>query len=289
MRHGRLPLQAGRNMNIAIASGKGGTGKTTIAVSLALSADGPVHYADCDVEEPNGHILLRPVLDQRREFALTVPEVVEAQCSGCGECREICRFNAITVFGSTAMAFTELCHSCGGCFLVCPENALTRGKRVLGLLESGRAGTIGFSQGTLRVGEAMAAPLISAVKEEAVRKNGLVILDAPPGTSCPLLAAVTGADYTLLVSEETPFGLHDLRLAVGVLRKLEQPFGVVLNRADLGDGKTGKWCREKNIPVHLEIPFDRKIAEGYAAGIPLVECLPELRPVFSSLLKEINR
>ncbi|PKN47917.1 MAG: (4Fe-4S)-binding protein, partial [Deltaproteobacteria bacterium HGW-Deltaproteobacteria-16] len=166
MRHGRLPGQAeraGRGMKIAIASGKGGTGKTTIAVSLALAADGPAHYADCDVEEPNGHILLKPVLDQRREFALTVPEVIETQCSGCGECRDICRFNAITVFGSTAMAFTELCHACGGCFLVCPENAFTRGKRVLGLLESGRAGTIGFSQGTLRVGEAMAAPLISAV------------------------------------------------------------------------------------------------------------------------------
>jgi MinD superfamily P-loop ATPase len=276
-------------MKIAIASGKGGTGKTTIAVSLALAADWPVHYADCDVEEPNGHIFLKPTLNQCREFALTVPEVVEAQCTGCGECREICRFNAITVFGTTAMAFTELCHSCGGCFLVCPEGALNKGKRVLGLIESGQAGNIGFSQGTLRIGEAMAAPLIAAVKEEAEQKEGLVILDAPPGTSCPLIAAITGADYTLLVSEETSFGLHDLQLAVGVLRKLEQPFGVIINRADLGDGKTGQWCRQENIPVHLEIPFERKIAESYAAGIPLVRCKPELLPVFSSLLKEVRQ
>jgi len=275
-------------MKIAIASGKGGTGKTTIAVSLALAADGPVHYADCDVEEPNGHIFLKPALNQGREFALTVPEVVEAQCTGCGKCREICRFNAITVFGTKAMAFTELCHSCGGCFLVCPEGALNRGKRVLGFIENGQAGNIGFSQGTLRIGEAMAAPLIAAVRKEAEQQEGLVLLDAPPGTSCPLIAAIVGADYTLLVSEETPFGLHDLQIAAGVLRRLEQPFGVIINRADLGAGKTGQWCRKENIPVHLEIPFARKIAEGYASGIPLVQSQPDLLPAFSNLLKELN-
>ncbi|MDG4474981.1 ATP-binding protein [Thiovibrio frasassiensis] len=275
-------------MKIAVASGKGGVGKTTIAVSLALAADIPVQYVDCDVEEPNGHIFLRPVLDQCREITLTVPEIIEEKCTGCGECRDICRFNAITVFGVMAMAFNELCHACGGCFLVCPEAALVRGKRLLGILETGQAGKIRFSHGILRVGEAMSVPLIAAVREAAEQEGGLIILDAPPGTSCPLIATIIGADYTLLVSEETPFGLHDLQLAVGVLRKLDQHFGVIINRADLGDGKTGQWCRRENIPVHLEIPFERGIAEGYAAGKPLIHCRPELLPVFASLLKELT-
>ncbi|OKY74419.1 MAG: (4Fe-4S)-binding protein [Desulfobulbaceae bacterium DB1] len=274
-------------MKIAVASGKGGTGKTTVAVALACSAGGPVQYLDCDVEEPNGHIFLRPVFHGSREISLAVPRVLEEKCTWCGKCRDLCRFNAITVFGRTIMVFPDLCHACGGCFLVCPEKAFVEERRVLGLLEKGRSGEIDFVHGRLRVGEAMAVPLIHAVLEEAAAE-GLVIIDAPPGTSCPFVASVKEAEYVLLVTEATPFGLHDLKIAVAVLRKLGLPFGVIINRSDLGDVKTASWCRRENITIHSEIPFDRKIAEGYAAGVPLVDSRPELRQTFSSLLEELQ-
>jgi len=274
-------------MKLAVASGKGGTGKTSVAVSLALAASGPVHYVDCDVEEPNGHIFLVPQYNRRQDIELTVPELLPEACSGCGECRAICRFNAITLIGKRAMIFPELCHACGGCFLVCPEQALRKGKRLLGLLEEGQAGPIRVSRGTLRVGEAMAVPLITAARETARDSAGLVILDAPPGTSCPLVATIREANHVLLVTEESPFGLHDLQLAVGVVRRLGLPFGVIINRADLGDGATARWCTEEHIPLHLAIPFDRAIAAGYAAGEPLINCRPDLRPAFVALLREL--
>ncbi|MEW6594029.1 MAG: ATP-binding protein [Thermodesulfobacteriota bacterium] len=273
-------------MKIAVASGKGGTGKTTVAVALARSAPGPVHYLDCDVEEPNGHLFIRPEMRLHHEITLTVPRLIEEQCSHCGECRDLCRFRAITLFGDTTMVFPELCHSCGGCFLVCPERALAEDKRVVGVLEQGEAGAIAFTHGRLRVGEAMAVPLIHAVLAEATA--GLVIIDAPPGNSCPFVASVKDADYVLLVTEATPFGLHDLKLAVAVLRRLGRPFGVIINRADLGDDRTAGWCREEGITVHLAIPFDREIAAGYAAGLSLTESRPALRAAFASLLEEVR-
>ena len=274
-------------MKIAIASGKGGTGKTTVSVSLALAAAGPVQYVDCDVEEPNGHIFLQPSFTKKEEIFLTVPEVIEEKCNGCGKCRDLCRFNAITVFGKKLMTFPDLCHACGGCFLVCPEEALAKGKRLIGVKELGTAAGIDFVHGRLRVGEAMAVPLIEAVKQETA-ENCLVIIDAPPGTSCPVVATVKGADYTLLVTEATPFGLHDLKIAAGVLRKLEVPFGVIINRFDLGDKGAENWCRREGIKIHMKIPFDRKIAEGYAVGMPLIESIPALRSSFVSLLEELR-
>lgn len=274
-------------MKIAVASGKGGTGKTTVAVSLALTARGRVQYLDCDVEEPNGHLFLSPTIAASRDVHLVVPRVLEERCSYCGKCRDLCRFKAITVFGRTIMTFTDLCHSCGGCFLVCPEQAIAREKRLVGVVEKGDAAGVGFVHGRLRVGEAMAVPLIRAVQEEAAA-DGLIIVDAPPGTSCPLVATVRDCDYALLVTEATPFGLHDLRIAAGVLRKLARPFGVIINRADLGDNRTERWCLEENIKVHLQIPFDRGIAAGYAAGEPLIASRPALRDSFARLLEELQ-
>lgn len=274
-------------MKIAVASGKGGTGKTTVSVSLALAAQGKVQYVDCDVEEPNGHLFLSPAMAASREVHLSVPRVLEERCNYCGKCRDLCRFKAITVFGRTIMAFTDLCHSCGGCFLVCPEQALAEDKRLVGVVEKGDAAGIAFVHGRLRVGEAMAVPLIRAVKEECAG-DGLVILDAPPGTSCPLVATIKDCDYALLVTEATPFGLHDLQLAVGVLRKLELPFGVIINRADMGDKGTERWCDREDITVHLQIPFDRKIAEGYATGEPLIASRPDLLASFALLLEELQ-
>lgn len=275
-------------MQIAVASGKGGTGKTIVSTSLALCAPGPVQYLDCDVEEPNGHIFLRPELTSRERCAVVVPQVREDRCTHCGKCRDICRFNAITLFANTIMTFPEMCHSCLGCFRVCPEDALARGEREIGVLEMGMAGQIGFVHGCSRVGEAMAVPLLKAVKKKA-DPEALVILDAPPGTSCPFVAAITDADYVILVTEPTPFGLHDLKLAAQVLADFHKPCGVIINRADLGDDRVDRWCAAQQIPVLLRIPFERRIAEGYARGVPMVESAPELRPVLQAVLEEITR
>jgi MinD superfamily P-loop ATPase len=275
-------------MKIAVASGKGGTGKTTVSVSLALAAKGPVQLLDCDVEEPNAHIFLSPLIEQKNRCTLKVPSVIESKCTYCGKCRDICRFNAITVFNKIIMTFPELCHSCRGCFLICPEDALAEAEREIGYVEKGHSNGISFVQGKLRIGEAMSPPLIKAVKAEAEKSpEYLVILDSPPGTSCPVIATVNDADYTLLVTEPTPFGLHDLKLAVGMLRKLKRSFGVLLNRSDLGNKEVETWCSQENIPIHLKIPFDRRIAEGYARGEPLIVSRPDLRGSFESLLEEL--
>ncbi len=275
-------------MKLAIASGKGGTGKTTVAVSLALAAEGPVQYLDCDVEEPNAHIFLDPEFHSSEKVNLEVPRVLEEKCTFCGKCKEICRFNAITVFGQTIMSFPELCHSCGGCFRICPEGALVPDFREIGIIEEGKTDKIDFVHGRLRVGEAMAVPLIKAVKTRAW-DQGLVIIDAPPGTSCPVIATINDTDYTLLVTEPTPFGLFDLKLTVGVMQKLGKPFGVVINRADLGDERTERWCRERGIPIHMEIPFDRQIAEAYARGEPPMAVNQDLEKEFKTLLMELSR
>lgn len=283
------------SIEIAVASGKGGTGKTSVAVSMALCAEGRATLLDCDVEEPNCHIFLSPAIEERLPVGLTVPHIIQERCDYCGKCKVICKFNAIAVFGKTIMTFPELCHSCGGCFLVCPQKAITEGRREIGVVEKGRAGDIVFVGGTLKIGEAMAPPLIRAVRahgkacERSDKKDsgvgtGFVIIDAPPGTSCPVIAAVRGVSYTILVTEPTPFGLNDLKLAVAVLRRLAQPFGVIINRFDIGDNQVEEWCYAHDIPVHMKIPFDRRIAEGYSRGESLIAVRPDLKAEFDDLL-----
>ncbi len=282
------PFRENSDMQIAIASGKGGTGKTTVSTSLALCAEEPVQYLDCDVEEPNGHIFLKPHLNHNETCFVTVPKVVESRCTACGKCRDICRYNAIVQFGKSVMTFPELCHSCLGCFRVCEEDALLEEKREIGVLQSGMAGPIHFVHGRVRIGEAMGVPLLKAVKNKA-DKEKLVIIDAPPGTSCPFVESISGADYVILVTEPTPFGLHDLKLAANVLKNLALPGGVIINRSDLGDDRVVEWCKEENIPILQEIPFQRSIAEGYARGKNLIETVPELRKEFRNLLKNMAK
>ena len=274
-------------MIISIASGKGGTGKTTIATNLAAALKQPVQLLDCDVEEPNAHLFLKPVMDRSREIYLEVPEIDPAKCTYCGKCRDICQFNAIAILPTAALTFPELCHSCGGCFLVCPEEAVIPKNRLIGVIETGARGTIRFIHGRLRVGEALAPPLIRRVKAEA--ENGvLTIIDAPPGTSCPVLAAVWGSDLVLLVTEPTPFGLNDLELAVAAVREMKLPLGLVINRADVGDGRVHAYAARENLPIFLEIPFHREVAETYARGELLVEKLPEWRRLMQSLFERIQ-
>ena len=273
-------------MIISIASGKGGTGKTTVATNLAVSLGKDVQLLDCDVEEPNAHLFLSPVFEKTEVVTAAVPEVDEEKCSLCGKCGDICQFKAIAVIGNTVLPFAELCHSCGGCLAVCPEKAIQEGERVLGITEAGHSGHLEFVHGRLRVGEAMSPPLIRKVR--SFTKPGVItIIDAPPGTSCPVIASIKGADFVLLVTEPTPFGLHDLKLAMGAVRMLGIPCGLVINRSDIGDDRVREYAKEAALPIVMEIPFDRRIAEAYSRGQMLVEVMPEWREKFLELYERI--
>jgi len=283
-------------MILAIASGKGGTGKTTVAVNLAatLAADGlAVQYLDCDVEEPNGHLFLKPEITAAEPVGIPVPVIDQGKCTGCGKCAEICRYRAIAML-KQPLVFAELCHGCGGCTLACPAGAIREQDRPVGMVESGsaRPGTttpaqVAFVQGRLNVGEPQAPPLIRAVTRKAAT-TGTVVLDAPPGTACPMVAAVRQADYVLLITEPTPFGLYDLRLAVATLRQLGLPGGVVVNRADLGDRRVHDFCSEEQLAVLLELPDDRRVAEAYSRGQLAVAAFPEWADRMRQLWKRVQ-
>jgi MinD superfamily P-loop ATPase len=273
---------------VAVASGKGGTGKTTIAVNLALCAPGPVQVLDCDVEEPNCHLFLKPTITRRESVGVPVPEVDEAKCTACGECGKACAYHAIVSLKTRPLVFPDLCHGCGGCALVCPTGAIREAPRQVGVVEVGARGAIRFAHGRLNVGHPMSPPLIRAVRRLAACE-GTVLVDCPPGTSCPVVTAVRGSDYVLLVTEPTPFGLNDLRLAVETVRQLGLPFGVVINRADIGDRRVRDYCTREGIAVLLEVPDDRRIAEACSRGEAVVESLPAYRPYFESLWTDLGR
>jgi len=274
-------------MIISIASGKGGTGKTTVATNLAVSLGDGVQLLDCDVEEPNAHLFIHPVFEKTENVSTAVPEVDEAKCNLCGKCGEICQFKAIIVIAKTVLPFQELCHSCGGCMEVCPEHAIREGQRVLGEIEVGHRNGLEFIHGRLRIGEAMAPPLIRKVRSFA-HAGKVTIIDAPPGTSCPVIASMKGADFVLLVTEPTPFGLHDLKLAVGAVGILGIPCGLVINRSDMGDDRLREYAGAEGIPILMEIPFDRKIAESYSRGELLVDVRPEWKEKFLQLYEKIT-
>jgi MinD superfamily P-loop ATPase len=288
-------------MIIAIASGKGGTGKTTVATSLVLSLSvltnpqSPVSlpplFLDCDVEAPNAHLFLKPLIDRRQAVGILVPQVDEASCTYCGTCAEVCQYHAIAVLGKKTLVFPQLCHGCGSCTLMCPERAISETLNEIGTLERGLTPSgIDFAHGVLDVGEPMAVPVIRQLKRWANPKpDQLVIVDASPGTSCPVVEALRGADFVLLVTEPTPFGLHDLKLAVEVARELQIPAGVVLNRCE-GNSPDGRYsaileayCEEQGLPILMRIPFEREIAEGIAQGRTLVEIRPETIPLFKQM------
>jgi MinD superfamily P-loop ATPase len=274
-------------MRISVASGKGGTGKTMVATNLALSLGSDVQLLDCDVEEPNAHLFIKPVFDETVTIYTPVPEVDENRCTYCGKCNEICQFKAISVVNKTILVFAELCHSCGGCMKVCPEAAITEKGRELGIIQKGHRNGMEFIHGKLRVGEAMSPPLIQKVRSYQ-NPEKITILDAPPGTSCPVIAVIKNTDFVLLVTEPTPFGLYDLQLAIGAVETLNIPCGLIINRCDLGDDKVKRYAGSKNLPILMEIPFDRRIAEAYSRGEPLVETMPDWKDEFLKLYRGIN-
>lgn len=277
-------------MRIAIASGKGGTGKTTVATSLAHVAASDGHtaaYLDCDVEEPNGHLFLKPQILQEKPIHKSIPVVDPDRCTHCGLCSQACRYGAIACVGQRTLVFTELCHACGGCRLVCPVDAIREVPKPIGRLRIGTSGPVQFVEGALHVGEAMSPPAIRAVKGAAPHVE-LTILDCPPGTSCPVIESVRGCDLLLLVTEPTPFGLHDLKLAVEMARALRLDFGVVVNRADAGDREVWDYCGYQRIAILAEILDDRAVAETYSRGELAVTSVPHVADRIRELLATIQ-
>ncbi len=274
-------------MIISIASGKGGTGKTTVATNLAVSLGSDVQLLDCDVEEPNAHLFMYPNIDKTETAYTPIPEIDEDKCTFCKKCAEICRFKAIAIVSKTVLIFPELCHSCGGCVEVCPEDAVTEAKRELGVVEIDSSGKIKFVHGRLRVGEAMSPPLIKKVRSH-IRPDIINIIDAPPGTSCPVIAAMKDTDFVVMVTEPTPFGLHDLTLGVEAVKLLNIPCGLVINRSDIGNKDVWDYAEKENLPILLEIPFDRRIAEVYSRGKMIVDEMPEWKDKFIELYNNIK-
>lgn len=275
-------------MIISIASGKGGTGKTTVAANLAVSLKTPVRLLDCDVEEPNLHLFLPPEKSETEKIKTLVPEILEDKCTFCGKCETLCQFKAIAIIaGTAAMTFPELCHSCGGCFKVCPEDAILESYRELGTITRGNNQDIELVYGRLRVGEAMAPPLIKKVKSNAPL-DAVNIVDSPPGTSCPVIASIGDSDFVILVTEPTPFGLHDLKLAVGAVQMLHLPFGLVINRSDIGNQDVKDYAASIGMPVLMEIPFDRQIAEATTNGKLMARELPGYREKFLEIFEQID-
>jgi len=279
-------MTTNKKLKIAVASGKGGTGKTLVAVNLALSVKAD-QLLDCDVEEPNDHIFIKPDEIKVEKVEVLVPDIDLKKCTYCRKCAEFCQYNALFVAGETAMVFNELCHSCGGCKLICPENAITEKPRKIGEILVGESEDIELVYAKLNIGEALAVPVISAVKDR-MKKEGLIVLDSPPGAACPVVESVIDSDYCIMVTEPTPFGLHDLEVATEVVMQLKIPLGVVVNFAGIGDRGVYEFCNKKGIPIIMEIPYERRIAELYSKGVPFIVEMPEWKTRFQEILVTIK-
>lgn len=273
-------------MIIAVASGKGGTGKTSVAVNIALSI-GNVQLIDCDVEEPNSHLLLHPKECKSETVYTLIPKINLDKCTHCGDCARFCQYNALFTFKQEILVFSDLCHSCGGCEIVCPQKAISYEKYPIGTINSTLLDNLILVYGELSIGKPMAVPIIRSLKK-MTDSTKTVILDSPPGTSCPFVETIKHSDFCVLVTEPTPFGLHDLKIAVEVLRKIKIPFGIIINRAGIGDEKVYDYCAQQSIPILLEIPYDRKIAELYSKGIPFSLEMPEWPEKFRILYSKIK-
>jgi MinD superfamily P-loop ATPase len=279
-------------MNIALASGKGGTGKTFIATNVAAilaKKRKKVRYLDCDVEEPNGHLFLKPQIDREEDVMLLSPAGVdEEKCINCGECAEVCHYNAIAVIKDKVLFFQELCHACGACKIICSTDAIIEKERKIGVLRHGKSGLINFHYALLGTAEGGMSPrLVKEVK--SYTGTGINILDSSPGTACPVVETIKDVDLCVLVTDPTPFGINDLKLAVAMSRDVGQEPVVIVNRAEYGDENLKEYCRLENLEIMGEIPDDRKIAEIYSTGNIVVDKLPQYRELFENITSKLMK
>jgi len=274
-------------MKIAVLSGKGGTGKTTVSTNMAISLKDAV-ILDCDVEEPNSHIFMKPDITDTVSVKAEYPVVDANKCNLCGKCGDFCNFNAIIPTKKNVLVFKEICHACGGCQLVCPTNAIEYKKREIGKIYTGKTiyGNI-LSSGELIVGEMSGIGIIKGLFEGA-SKEELVIVDAPPGTACSTVAAVESVDYAIIVTEPTPFGVSDMKMVVEMLREMKIPFGLVINKAGLGDDEIYEYVKEEEIEILMEIPFDEEIAKLYSVGTAFVTEKTEYKEKFQKMYENIK-
>ncbi len=273
-------------MEITVASGKGGTGKTTIAVNLALSIKNSM-LIDCDVEGPNSHIFFKEPMVKLKDVSIPAPKFDLDTCTLCGKCVDFCQYNAISIVGEKLLFFDELCHGCGGCKIICPVDAITEVEHYVGVIEKGGTGDLPVYHGMLNIGEPFGVPIINELKQFADDKK-TTIFDSPPGTACPAVETMRDVDFCILVTEPTPFGLHDLTLTVDVIREIGTPYGVVVNRDGIGDDRVDRYCEKENIPLLAKIPNDLEIARLYSSGVPMVKGLPEYRKLFEEMFDRIK-
>ncbi len=281
-------------MKIAIASGKGGTGKTTLSTNLAtyLSELMNVLLVDLDVEEPNSGLFIEGTPIHSEPVYKMIPEWDESKCTFCGICSKTCKYHAVLRLGTNITVFRELCHSCYACSELCPENALPMIPEELGVITEYHSGRLHFLESRLNIGEEQAVPLISKTKKYIAGKQydpDITIYDAPPGTSCPVIETIKDADFVILVTEPTPFGLHDLTLAVETVKKLQKKFGVVINKAGSGNSDVDKYCRQQNIAVLGQIPYSRKIAELYSSGEMIYKHVPEIKGILNTIIRIVTK
>lgn len=275
-------------MIIAVASGKGGTGKTLFSVALAQAAKSECLLLDCDVEEPNAHIFIKAQKTECENVSVLIPVIDEKKCTYCGKCGEVCEFNAIAVLQEEVMVFDELCHSCGGCVLVCPEQAVSEKNAAVGKITKGKVDFITLVEGKVKVGSVLIPPVIRTTKKH-IEKDKLNIIDCPPGTACQAVTSMYGADYVILVTEATPFGLHDLKLSVDVVRELDIPFGVIINRCDTGFLEVVRYCDDEAVDILLQVPESIAIAKAYSKGESLISAMPEIKNDFIKIIETITR
>jgi MinD superfamily P-loop ATPase len=274
-------------MRIAVLSGKGGTGKTLVSVNLACAAEKAV-YVDCDVEEPNGHLFLKPEITEKQSVTVTVPEIDMSKCTGCRKCVDFCKYNALALLKDKLMIFYEVCHSCGGCILFCPTKALSKKQREIGTIEEGVSDNVTVLTGCLNTGEVSGVPIIKGLMEKLSAQD-IVVIDCPPGSACIVMESIREADCCILVAEPTLFGAHNLAMVYDLVKLFNKPFGVVLNKCLSGENPSEKFCRENKINILTEIPYDDNLGKLNSKGLVAVRESGQYKKLFQKLLDNISK